>query len=206
MGSAWRKAIVRARHSARSWREHQDGSRESKDSAIKAAKLCRHKKKRAEFRSRRLRLFEGFAYQRSQKIQSQRQASTLLCWSIPDSRKAWRSGLSAQFARRLVRSAWCLSCVSVEEVSACARRAVASGRSGGIGGLDLYREASIDSWDGRQSHPEEDYQNVQSQMESPLWGRSNLGAWRWSNGQVPWTLCWPTLNLEGEILLRGIGL
>jgi hypothetical protein len=66
-----------------------------KDSAIKAAKLCRHKKERAEFRSRRLRLFEGFAYQRSQKIQSQRQASTSLCWSVPDSRKAWRSGLSA---------------------------------------------------------------------------------------------------------------
>jgi hypothetical protein len=47
--------------------------------------------------------FEGFAYQRSQKIRSQRQASTPLCWSVSDSRKAWRSGLSAQFARRLVR-------------------------------------------------------------------------------------------------------
>jgi hypothetical protein len=30
--------------------------------------------------------------------------------------------------------------------------------------------------------------------------------WRWSDGQVSSTLCWPTLNLEGKILLRGIGL
>jgi hypothetical protein len=35
--------------------------------------------------------------------------------------------------------------VSVGEVSACARRAVASGRSGGPGGLDLHREANADS-------------------------------------------------------------
>jgi hypothetical protein len=34
---------------------------------------------------------------------------------------------------------------SVEEVSACARRVVASGRSGGPGGLDLHREANTDS-------------------------------------------------------------
>jgi hypothetical protein len=39
--------------------------RESEDSAIKAAKLCRHKKKRAEFRSRRLCLSESVTDQRS---------------------------------------------------------------------------------------------------------------------------------------------
>jgi hypothetical protein len=102
MGSAWRKASVRAGHSAGRRREHQDGSRESKDSAIKATKLCRHKKKRSEFRSRLLRLFESVTDQRSQKIRSQRQASTPLHWSVSDSRKAWRSGLSAQFARGFV--------------------------------------------------------------------------------------------------------
>jgi hypothetical protein len=90
-------------------------------------------------------LSESVAYQRSQKIRSQRQASAPLCWSVSDSRKAWRSGLSTQFARRLVRSARCLSCVSVEEVFVCAIRAIASGRSGGPGGLDLHREASADS-------------------------------------------------------------
>jgi hypothetical protein len=37
-------------------------------------------------------------------------------------------------------------------VSACSRRAVASGRSGSLGGLDLHREASVDSRDCRQSH------------------------------------------------------
>ena len=182
MGSAWRKASVWARHFAPSWREHQDVSVESKDSAIKAAKLCRHKKERAEFWRRRFCLPESIAYQRSQKIRSQRQASAPLCWSVSDSRKAWRSGLLAQSARRFVRGAWCLPCVLVEEVSTCARRAVASGRSRSPRRLDLHREACANSWDCRQSHPKEDHQNVQSQMESPLWGRSNLGAWRWSDG------------------------
>jgi hypothetical protein len=42
---------------------------------------------------------------RSQKNQSQRQANTPLCWSVSDSRKAWRSGLSARSARRFVRIA-----------------------------------------------------------------------------------------------------
>jgi hypothetical protein len=49
LGSAWRKAGVWAQHFTRNRREYQDGSGESKDSAIKAAKLCRHKKKRAKF-------------------------------------------------------------------------------------------------------------------------------------------------------------
>jgi hypothetical protein len=79
--------------------------RESEDSAIKAAKLCRHKKKISEFRGWRFRLSESVVDQRSQKVRSQRQASTPLHWSVLDSRKACRSGLSAQFARRLVHSA-----------------------------------------------------------------------------------------------------
>src|SRR5699024_6564157 len=102
MGSAWREAGVWARYFARSRREHQDGSRESEDSAIEAAKLCRHKKKRAEFRSRRLCLSESVTDQRSQKIRSERQASTPLHWSVSNSLKAWRSGLSAQPAREFV--------------------------------------------------------------------------------------------------------
>jgi hypothetical protein len=108
-------------------------------------KLCRHKKERAKFRGWGFCLSKGIAHPRSQKIRSQRQASTPLHWSVSDSRKAWRSGLSAQFAIRFVSGARCLSCVSVEEVSVCAIRAVASGRSGGLGGLDLHREASADS-------------------------------------------------------------
>jgi hypothetical protein len=38
-----------ARHFSRSQREYQDGLREYEDITVKAAKLCRHKKKRAEF-------------------------------------------------------------------------------------------------------------------------------------------------------------
>jgi hypothetical protein len=49
LGSAWREAGVWAQHFARSRREYQDGSRESEDSAVKAVKLRRHKKKRVEF-------------------------------------------------------------------------------------------------------------------------------------------------------------
>ena len=49
------------------------GQRESEDSAVKTAKLCRHKKKRAEFRSRRLCLSESVTDQRSQEVRSQRQ-------------------------------------------------------------------------------------------------------------------------------------
>jgi hypothetical protein len=69
---------------------------------IEAAKLCRHKKKRAEFRSWRFCLSESVTYRRSQKIRSQRQASTPLRRFVSDSRKAWRSGLSAQSARKFV--------------------------------------------------------------------------------------------------------
>jgi hypothetical protein len=138
-----------------------DSSGGSEDSAIKTAKLCRHKE-RAEFWSGRFCLPEGIAYQRSQKVRSQGQASTPICWSVLDSRKAWRSGLSAQFARRFVSDTWCISCVSVEEMSACARGAVASGRSGSPRRLDLHREANVDSGDCRQGHLEEHYQNVQS--------------------------------------------
>jgi hypothetical protein len=61
--------------------------RENLKIAIKAAKLCRYKKKRAEFRSWRFCLFESIAYQRSQKIRSQRHASTSLHWSVSDSRR-----------------------------------------------------------------------------------------------------------------------
>jgi hypothetical protein len=49
-------------------------------------------------------------------------------------------------------------------MSVCARRVVASGRSGSPRRLDLHREANADSRDCRQGHPEENYQNVQSQM------------------------------------------
>jgi hypothetical protein len=44
-------------------------------------------------------LFESIVYQRSQKIQSQRQASAPLHWSVSNSRKTRRSDLSAQPAR-----------------------------------------------------------------------------------------------------------
>jgi hypothetical protein len=45
--------------------EENIGPRESEDSAIKAAKLCRYKKKRAEFRSRKFCLSESVTDQRS---------------------------------------------------------------------------------------------------------------------------------------------
>jgi hypothetical protein len=61
-----------------------------------------------------------------------------------------------------------LSCVSSKEVSLCARRAVASGRPRSPRRLDLHREANADSGDCGQGHPEEHYQNVQSQVGSPL--------------------------------------
>jgi hypothetical protein len=62
-------------------------------------------RRRAEFQSQRFCLSESIADQRSQKIRSQRQASASLYWSVTNSHKVWRSGLSAQSARRLVRSA-----------------------------------------------------------------------------------------------------
>jgi hypothetical protein len=58
-------------------------------------KLCRHKKKRAEFRGWRFCLSESVTDQRSQKVRSHRKTSTPLHWSVLDSRKAWRSDLSA---------------------------------------------------------------------------------------------------------------
>jgi hypothetical protein len=76
--------------------------RENLKIAIKVAKLCRHKKKRAEFRGWRFCLSESVTDQRSQKVRSERQASTPLHQSIPDSRKAWRSGLSAQPTRKFI--------------------------------------------------------------------------------------------------------
>jgi hypothetical protein len=48
--------------------------RENLKIAQSAAKLCRHKKKRAEFRGWRFCLFESITYQRSQKIRSQRRS------------------------------------------------------------------------------------------------------------------------------------
>jgi hypothetical protein len=49
IGIILEKAGVWAQHFARSRGEHQDGSGETKDSAVNAAKLCRHKKERDEF-------------------------------------------------------------------------------------------------------------------------------------------------------------
>jgi hypothetical protein len=50
-------------------------------------------------------LSKSVTHQRSQKIQSQGQVSTAIYWHVPDSGKAWRSGISAQLTRRLVSGA-----------------------------------------------------------------------------------------------------
>jgi hypothetical protein len=49
IGISLEKTSVWARHFARSRREYQDDSGEFEDCTVKAVKLCRHKKKRAEF-------------------------------------------------------------------------------------------------------------------------------------------------------------
>jgi hypothetical protein len=156
---------------------------------LKIAQLCWHKKKRIEFWSGRSCLSEGVTYQRSQKIWGQGQVSSAIYWAIPDSGKAWRSGISAQLTRRPVSSAWCVRCVSAEEVLASTSGVVASGRTGSPRRSDVWGETNAAYGDSRQSHSKEYHQNVQSQMGSPLWRRSNLGTRRWSESQVSWTLC-----------------
>jgi hypothetical protein len=39
---------------------------------------------------------KGVTQQRNQKVQSQGQASTSIHWTVPDSSKTWRSGISTQ--------------------------------------------------------------------------------------------------------------
>jgi hypothetical protein len=55
-------------------------------------------------------------------------ASTSIYRAISDSSKTWRSGLSTQLTRESVSSVRCVSCVSVEEMLASTKRAVANGR------------------------------------------------------------------------------
>jgi hypothetical protein len=87
-----------------------------------------------------------------------------------------------------------------------ARRAVSNRGPRSPRILDIHREANLDSGNNEQSHAKEHHQNVQSQMGPSFQGRSNMRARRWSESQVSRTLCWPTLNLQGENLLWGIGL
>jgi hypothetical protein len=95
LGPTRRKTGVRSRYLAWRWREHQDGSTESKDNVVSTAKLCWHKEKKPEFWSGRLYLLEGVTDQGNQKVRSQGQASTLIHRTVPDSSKTWRSGIPA---------------------------------------------------------------------------------------------------------------
>jgi hypothetical protein len=167
-GSAWRKAGVWSRHFARSRREHQSSLRESKDSTVKVTQLWWHKKKRTEFWSGRLCLSEGVTYQRSQKVRSQGQLSTTIYRTVPDSGKAWRSGLPSQLTRSCVSGVICFPRVPAEEVPASTRGVVASGRIRSPRRPDISGEANADFGDCKQSHPKKYHQNVQSQMGSPL--------------------------------------
>jgi hypothetical protein len=116
---------------------------------------------------------------------------------------AWRCGLPAQLTKKSICSARCVSHVLLEEMSESARRIVARGGPRSPRRSNLYREANSDPRNSRQNHTKEYHQNVQSQMGSPLQGRSNQGARGWLESQVPQTLCWPTLNLGSKIPLRG---
>ena len=188
LGSTWWKIGVRSRYSAWSRREHQNGPREFKGSAVQTAKLCWHQKKGTQFWSGRLCLLEGVTHQRNQKVWSQRQASTSLYWAVSDSSKTWRSGLSTQLTGEFVRCARCVPCVLVEEMLESARRAIASRGSWSSGRSDLYWEANSNSGDSRSGHSEKYHQDVQSQMGSSLRRRSNLGKRRWFESHVTWTL------------------
>jgi hypothetical protein len=190
---------TKSRHFVWSRREHQNGSREYEDSAVLSVKLCWHKKKRSKFRSGRLCLPEGVTYQRNQKVRSQGQASTSIHRTVPDSGKMGRSGISTQPTRKSVSRAWCVPCVSAEEVLASARKAIANRGSRGSRRLDLYREANSDSRDIRQSNSKKHHQDVQSQVGPSFRGRSNLVKRRWSKRQVPWIS-------RARFFLRGIGL
>jgi hypothetical protein len=75
-----------------------------------------------------IRLLESVTHQRNQKVWSQRQASTSIYRAVLDSSKTWRSGLSTQLTRESVHSARCVSRVSIEEMLASTRRAVANRR------------------------------------------------------------------------------
>jgi hypothetical protein len=185
LGPTRRKVGVRFRYSAWVWREHQNGSREFEDSTVQTAKLCWHPKKRIEFWSRRLCLLESVTHQRNQKVRSQRQASTLIHRTVPDSTKAWRSGISTQLARKSVSRTWCVSCVSAKEMLASTRRAVANRGPWSSGISDILWEANSDSRDSRSDHSKKHHPDVQSQMGPSLRRRSNLGKRGWFESQVP---------------------
>jgi hypothetical protein len=108
LGPTMRKAGVQPRYSTWSWREYQNGPRESEDNAVKIAKPCWHPKERTEFWSGRPCLLESVTHQRNQKVWSQRQARTPIYRVVPDSSKTWRSGISTQLTRESVHHARCV--------------------------------------------------------------------------------------------------
>jgi hypothetical protein len=134
-------------------------------------------------------MFTRCHWSRSQKVRSQGQASTSIHRTVPESGKTWRSGIPAQPTRKSISRAWCVPCVSAKEVFVSARRAIANRGSRSLRRFDIYREVNLDSGDNGQSHSKKHHQNVQSQMGPPFRGRSNLGNRRWSENQIPRTLC-----------------
>jgi hypothetical protein len=75
-----------------------NGSRESEDSAVQAAK-------RSEIRSGRLCQLEGVTHQRNQEVWSQGQTSTSIYRTVLDSGKTWRNGISTQSTRKSINRA-----------------------------------------------------------------------------------------------------
>jgi hypothetical protein len=126
LGPAWQKAGVWSGYFAWRRREYQNSSRESKDSTVQTAKLRWHQKKIVELRSGRLYLPEGVTHQRNQKVRSQGQARTSIHRTVQDLGKTWRSGIPTQPTRKFVSRAWCVLCVSAEEVFASTRRAISN--------------------------------------------------------------------------------
>jgi hypothetical protein len=136
----------------------------------------------------------------------QRQASTSIYRVVSDSSKAWRSGLSSQLTRKSVCCAWCVPRVSVKEMFASTRRAVANGRPWSSRRSNVYWEANSKIGDSRSGHSEEHYPDVQSQMGPSFRRRSNLGREDDLRAKYPELFaCQPWIS-GGEILLRGIGM
>jgi hypothetical protein len=97
-----------------------------------------------------------------------RQASTSIYRAVSDSSKTWRSGLSTQLTRESIRNARCVPCVSVEEMLASTRRAVANRRPWSSRRSNVYWEANTDFGDISSGHLEDQRSTIR--MCKVKWG------------------------------------
>jgi hypothetical protein len=131
---------------------------------------------------------------------------TKIHWTIQDSGEERWSSLPIGVAATVVWCAWCIPCVSTEEMVASAWRANTHRRFGCQGRPFLTRVPCQDFGDIRESYAEQEDQDVQGAMESPHRGRSYMGKRRRVEGRVSKFIFW-SIRISGTILiLRGVGL